>query len=181
MNQRTATCSASISPRASLFEPRVGGRLYDRGVDERQVQLGTCLGLRPAHRIVISWTSARNGGSRPTATEPSRSRSGSSPKVPTAARVQLEHRDLDRHGEQWEGLREDISSDQGLHRSTYQDTPMCSRRRANGADRLAPKSHDRPRRSSPTSPTPRASSNGRKASSTAAWTEPGHMPSATAA
>jgi hypothetical protein len=68
----------------TVFELRVGGRLYDRGVDGSECQWARVLAFEP----------------------------------PT--RVELEHRNLDRHGEGWEGERDAVGSEGGwplyLHR-----------------------------------------------------------------
>ena len=59
-------------------------------------------------------TSARTGSSRPTRRTPARSRSGSSPRAPTRTRVELEHRNIDRHGPGWEAVRDGVANDAGL-------------------------------------------------------------------
>jgi uncharacterized protein YndB with AHSA1/START domain len=67
----------------TVFEPRVGGHLYDRGVDGSECRWARVLAYEPPDRVVISWESARNGRSRPTSRRPARSRCGSSPRPPS--------------------------------------------------------------------------------------------------
>jgi len=40
---------------ASVFEPRAGGRVYDRGVDGSECQRGRVLAFEPPDRIVFTW------------------------------------------------------------------------------------------------------------------------------
>src|SRR6516225_5209939 len=39
----------------TIFEPRVGGHLYDRGIDGRECRWARILAYEPPHRVVISW------------------------------------------------------------------------------------------------------------------------------
>src|SRR5437764_15223750 len=39
----------------TVFEPRAGGRVYDRGVDGSQLQWARVLAFEPPNRVVISW------------------------------------------------------------------------------------------------------------------------------
>jgi uncharacterized protein YndB with AHSA1/START domain len=39
----------------TVFEARVGGFLYDRGVDGRECRWARILAYEPPHRVVISW------------------------------------------------------------------------------------------------------------------------------
>src|SRR5262247_1016000 len=39
----------------TVFEPRVGGHVYDRGVDGRECRWARVLAYESPHRVVISW------------------------------------------------------------------------------------------------------------------------------
>src|SRR5690242_21712040 len=39
----------------TVFEPRVGGHVYDRGVDGSECRWARVLAYEPPHRVVISW------------------------------------------------------------------------------------------------------------------------------
>jgi uncharacterized protein YndB with AHSA1/START domain len=97
----------------SVFEPRAGGRVYDRGVDGSECQWARVLAYEPPERIVFTWDISPAWRIE---SNPERSSEVEVRFVPEAAdrtRVELEHRHIDRHGEGWEGLREGVGGDQG--------------------------------------------------------------------
>jgi uncharacterized protein YndB with AHSA1/START domain len=97
----------------TVFEPREGGRIYDRGVDGSECQWARVLAYEPPRRIVFSWdiTPQWQIESDPEKTSEVEVRFTS--ETPERTRVELEHRNLDRHGGGWEGMREGVGSDQG--------------------------------------------------------------------
>ena len=97
----------------SVFEARVGGRLYDRGVDGSECQWGRVLAYEPPHRIVFSWDISPHWQIETDASRSSEVEVRFHADGPTKTRVELEHRNLDRHGEGWEGMREGVRGDQG--------------------------------------------------------------------
>ena len=107
----------------SVFEPRAGGRVYDRGVDGSECQWGRVLAYEPPARIVFTWDI---GPQWQLETDPGRSSEVEIRFVAESAdrtRVELEHRHLDRHGDGWEGLRSGVEADQGwpLYLARYAD------------------------------------------------------------
>jgi len=97
----------------SVFEPRVGGHVYDRGVDGSECRWARVLAFDPPDRVVISWDI---GPTWQLETDPSRASEVEVRFVaegPGRTRVELEHRHLDRHGEGWQGLREGVDSEGG--------------------------------------------------------------------
>jgi uncharacterized protein YndB with AHSA1/START domain len=97
----------------SVFEPRVGGRVFDRGADGSECQWGRVLAYEPPARTVFTWDISPTWQIE---TEPDKSSKVEVRFVedgPDRTRVELEHRHLDRHGDGWEGTREAVSSDQG--------------------------------------------------------------------
>lgn len=97
----------------TVFEPRAGGRIYDRGVDGSVCQWGRVLVYEPPNRVVFSWDI---GPSWQVEMDPART---SEVEVTFTAegaqrtRVTLVHRNLDRHGEGWESVRDGVGNDQG--------------------------------------------------------------------
>jgi uncharacterized protein YndB with AHSA1/START domain len=96
----------------SVFEPRAGGRVYDRGVDGTECQWGRVLAYEPPDRILFSWDinpqwRVESDLARTSEVEVRFVAEGD------RTRVELEHRHLDRHGDGWEGMREGVAMDQG--------------------------------------------------------------------
>lgn len=97
----------------TVFEPRVGGSLYDRGVDGSVCRWGRVLVFEPPHRVVVSWDISPTWQIE---TDPDRTSEFEVrfvAEAPGRTRVELEHRNLDRHGDGWEGMRDGVDGDQG--------------------------------------------------------------------
>ncbi|NNG37298.1 SRPBCC family protein [Nakamurella aerolata] len=104
----------------TVFEPRVGGHLYDRGVDGAVCRWSRVLAYEPPHRVVFSWDI---GPTWQVETDPalcSEVEVQFIPETPDRTRVELHHRHLDRHGPGWESVRAGVADDAGwplyLHR-----------------------------------------------------------------
>jgi uncharacterized protein YndB with AHSA1/START domain len=97
----------------TVFEPEVGGYLYDRGVDGSECRWARVLAYEPPHRVVISWDIGPNWQLEADRDRTSEVEVRFIAETAERTRVQLEHRNLDRHGDGWEGLREGVAGDQG--------------------------------------------------------------------
>jgi uncharacterized protein YndB with AHSA1/START domain len=108
---------------ASVFEPRVGGHVYDRGADGSECRWGRVLAYEPPHRLVFSWDIGPAWQLEPDRDRTSEVEIRFIAESPERTRVQLEHRYLDRHGEGWESLRDGIAGDAGwpLYLQRYVD------------------------------------------------------------
>jgi uncharacterized protein YndB with AHSA1/START domain len=97
----------------SVFEPKDGGRVYDRGEDGSECVWGQVLAYEPPDRIVFTWDI---GPTWQIETDPARRSEVEVRFVAdsdTRTRVELEHRHLDRHGDGWEGLAMGVGDDAG--------------------------------------------------------------------
>lgn len=97
----------------SVFEPHVGGRVYDRGVDGSECQWARVLAYEPPERIVFSWDINPYWQIETDPDKTSEVEVRFIAESPERTRVELEHRNLDRHGDGWEGMREGVRSEEG--------------------------------------------------------------------
>ena len=96
----------------TVFEPRVGGHVYDRGVNGSECRWARVLVYEPPHRVVISWDINPQWQIETDLRRTSEVEIRFIAESPKRTRVELEHRHLDRHGEGWEAAR-DAVRDQG--------------------------------------------------------------------
>jgi uncharacterized protein YndB with AHSA1/START domain len=97
----------------SIFEPRGGGRVYDRGVDGSECQWGRVLAYEPPTRILFTWDISPRWQIETDPTRTSEVEIRFVAEAERRTRVELEHRHLDRHGDGWQGLAEGVRGDQG--------------------------------------------------------------------
>jgi uncharacterized protein YndB with AHSA1/START domain len=97
----------------TVFEPRVGGHLYDRGVDGSECRWARVLAYEPPTRVVFSWDISPQWQIETNRDLTSEVEVRFFAETPERTRVELEHRHLDRHGDGWEGLREGVESPGG--------------------------------------------------------------------
>ncbi len=108
---------------ATIFEPREGGRIYDRGVDGSECEWAGVIAYEPPDRVVFTWNVSPHWQVE---TDPAR-RSEVEVRFiaesPERTRVELEHRHLDRHRDGWEGLRDGVAAPDGwpLYLQRYTD------------------------------------------------------------
>ncbi len=97
----------------TVFEPRVGGFLYDRGVDGTECRWARVLAYEPPSRVVLSWDIGPTWQIEADPNNTSEFEVRFIAETAGRTRVELEHRNLDRHGPGWEGVREGVDGDQG--------------------------------------------------------------------
>jgi uncharacterized protein YndB with AHSA1/START domain len=97
----------------TVFEPRVGGRVYDRGVDGTEFQWARVLAFQPPERLVFSWDLSPQWQVESDLDNTSEVEVRFIAEDGERTRVELEHRNLDRHGDGWEGTRDAIGGEDG--------------------------------------------------------------------
>jgi uncharacterized protein YndB with AHSA1/START domain len=97
----------------TVFEPRVGGHLYDRGVDGSECRWARVLAYEPPNRVVISWDISPQWQLETDPEKASEVEVRFFSETPDRTRLELEHRNLERHGEGWEGVRDGVAGDEG--------------------------------------------------------------------
>jgi uncharacterized protein YndB with AHSA1/START domain len=97
----------------TIFEPRVGGYLYDRGVDGSECRWARVLAYEPPDRVVISWDISPQWQLETDLEKTSEVEVRFFADAPGRTRVELEHRNLERHGEGWEAERDGVAGDGG--------------------------------------------------------------------
>jgi DNA-binding transcriptional ArsR family regulator/uncharacterized protein YndB with AHSA1/START domain len=97
----------------TVFEPRAGGHLYDRGIDGSECRWARVLAYEPPNRVVISWDISPQWQIETDPDNTSEVEVTFIAETPQRTRVELEHRNLDRHGPGWESVRDGVAHDQG--------------------------------------------------------------------
>jgi uncharacterized protein YndB with AHSA1/START domain len=87
-----------------VFEPREGGRIYDRGVDGSESHWARVIAYEPPNRLVIGWNISPRWDIETDFAKTSEVEVRFVSEAPDRTRVEVEHRNLDRHGEGWENL-----------------------------------------------------------------------------
>ena len=96
-----------------VFEPYEGGNVIDRNVDGGECRWARVLAYEPPNRFVISWDINLQWQIETDPQKTSEVEVRFIPEGPDATRVELEHRNLERHGEGWEGMRDAVGSPDG--------------------------------------------------------------------
>lgn len=113
----------SVPIAETVFEPRVGGHVYDRGVDGSECRWARVLAYEPPNRLLLSWDISPRWQIETDQEKTSEWEVRFTAETPHRTRVELEHRKLDRHGDGWQGVRDGVTGDQGwpLYLQRYAD------------------------------------------------------------
>ena len=97
----------------TVFEPRVGGNIYDRALDGSECRWARILVYEPPARVVFSWDIGPTWQIEPDPENASEVEVRFLAEGAGRTRVVLEHRNIDRHGPGWEAVHEGVEGDQG--------------------------------------------------------------------
>jgi len=96
-----------------VFEPYEGGHIVDRSVDGSECRWSRVLAYEPPNRVVFSWDISLGWQVETDPEKTSEVEVRFTAEGPNQTSLELEHRNLDRHGEGWQGVRDGVAGDQG--------------------------------------------------------------------
>jgi uncharacterized protein YndB with AHSA1/START domain len=107
----------------TVFEPRVGGHIVDRGTDGSECRWARILAFEPPSRVVFSWDISPRWEVESDPGLTSEVEVTFVEESPGRTTVVLEHRHLDRHGSGWDAMRDGVDGANGwpLYLSRYAD------------------------------------------------------------
>jgi uncharacterized protein YndB with AHSA1/START domain len=97
----------------TVFEARVGGHIVDRGTDGSECRWARVLVYEPPDRVVFSWDISPQWQVETEPANTSEVEVRFVAETPGRTRVELEHRDIDRHGTGWQAVAEGVKGDAG--------------------------------------------------------------------
>jgi uncharacterized protein YndB with AHSA1/START domain len=97
----------------TVFEPRVGGHIIDRGVDGSECRWARVLAYEPPRRVVFSWDISPQWQIEKDPDHASEVEVRFVAESPGRTRVEIEHRSIDRHGPGWQDVAGGVADDAG--------------------------------------------------------------------
>jgi uncharacterized protein YndB with AHSA1/START domain len=117
----------SVPIAETVFEPRVGGHIYDVGIDGSRCEWARVLVYEPPSRVVFSWDIGPTWQLEADPAKTSEVEVRFIAESGDSTRVELEHRHLDRHGTAWRAVADGVDGDAGwpLYLSRYVEMAMA--------------------------------------------------------
>jgi uncharacterized protein YndB with AHSA1/START domain len=97
----------------TVFEPKVGGHIYDRAVDGSECHWARVLAYEPPDRVVFSWDISPQWQLETELDNASEVEVRFIAEAPNRTRVELEHRNIDRHGPGWPAITDSVAGADG--------------------------------------------------------------------
>jgi DNA-binding transcriptional ArsR family regulator/uncharacterized protein YndB with AHSA1/START domain len=97
----------------TVFEPRVGGHIYDRAIDGSECRWARVLAYEPPTRVVFSWDLGPSWQVEIDTDKTSEVEVRFIAETAQRTRLELAHRHIDRHGEGWQAVSEGVGGDDG--------------------------------------------------------------------
>ena len=97
----------------TVFEPKVGGHIYDRAVDGSECRWARILAFEPPDRVVFSWDISPQWQIETELENTSEVEVRFIAETPERTRVELEHRNIERHGPGWQAVADGVGNDAG--------------------------------------------------------------------
>jgi len=97
----------------TVFEPRVGGHIYDRGVDGSVCRWARVLAFEPPNRLLFSWDIGPRWELESDPAHASEVEVRFIADGPARTRIELEHRGIERHGADWPAVVRGVGSEGG--------------------------------------------------------------------
>lgn len=97
----------------TVFEPRVGGHIVDRGEDGSECRWARILAYEPPQRVVFSWDIGPTWQIETELENTSEVEVRFIAESPERTRLELEHRNIDRHGPGWPAIANGVAGDGG--------------------------------------------------------------------
>jgi uncharacterized protein YndB with AHSA1/START domain len=97
----------------TIFEPQVGGHIYDRGIDGSVCRWARILAYEPPSRVVFTWYIGPTWQLETDQSKTSEVEVRFTAESNDRTRVDLEHRHLDRHGPGWQPIADGVDGDSG--------------------------------------------------------------------
>jgi uncharacterized protein YndB with AHSA1/START domain len=96
-----------------VFEPRVGGHVFDRATDGSECRWGRVLAYEPPARVVFSWDINLQWQIEKDVERTSEVEVRFEALSPERTHVVLEHKNIERHGDGWEQMHGAVASPDG--------------------------------------------------------------------
>lgn len=103
----------SVPIAETVFEPRVGGHIYDRGEDGSTCKWARIVAYEPPNRVVFTWDIGPTWQLETDLTRTSEVEVRFHAESAERTRVELEHRHIERHGDGWESVAAGVGGDGG--------------------------------------------------------------------